>query len=74
MPSQGFCAGAAETQTFAAEAAAQRTKELLDHWRSLSAQQQCKCSLDDGELLQHQMSRLREGFGVMRFTSLEYGR
>ena len=40
----------------------------------MAAQQQRNASLDDPELLQHQMSQMRKGMGGMRFTSLEYGR
>ena len=65
---------AAQTDPASAEAAAQRTKHLLDNWRVLSAMQQRNTSLDEHELLQHQMSEMHVNIGSMRFTSLEYGR
>lgn len=67
-------AAKAEAAPAPGKASAQRTEELLDSWRAVAAQQQRNASLDDPELLQHQMSQMREGLGGMRFTSLEYGR
>ena len=67
-------AAAQQTDPASAEAAAQRTKQLLDNWRVLSAMQQRNGSLDEHELLQHQMSQMHVNIGNMRFTNLEYGR
>ena len=46
----------------------------MDSWRALKAQQQRSASLDDQELLQHQMSQMRQSIDKMRMTSFEYGR
>ena len=69
-------AGAAKAKAAPApgKASVQRTTELLNSWRAVAAHQQRNASLDDHELLQHQMSQMREDLGVLRFTSLEYGR
>ena len=67
-------AGPTQADPASAQAAAQRCKELMDSWRALKAQQQRSASLDDQELLQHQMSQMRQSIDKMRMTSFEYGR
>ena len=67
-------AGPTQANPTSAQAAAQRCRELMDSWRALKAQQQRSASLDDQELLQHQMSQMRESINKMRLTSFEYGR
>jgi hypothetical protein len=71
-----FPAGVAKADAVPAsgKVPAQRTQELLKNWHAVAAQQQRKASLDEHELLQHQMSQMRQDLGGMRFTSLEYGR
>ena len=66
-------AGPTQADPASAQAAAQRCKELMDSWRALKAQQQRSASLDDQELLQHQMSQMRQSIDKMRMTSFEYG-
>ena len=66
--------GAPLTDPPSIETAAQRTRELWDNWRSVSAQQQSSVPLDRDELLQHQMSQMQEGVVGRRVTSMEYGR
>ena len=67
-------AGPTQADPASAQAAAQRCKELMDSWRALKAQQQRSASLDDQELLQHQMSQMRQSIDKMHMTSFEYGR
>ncbi len=66
-------AGPTQADPASAQAAAQRCRELMDSWRALKAQQQRSASLDDQELLQHQMSQMRQSIDKMRMTSFEYG-
>ena len=55
------------------ECAAQRTKELLYTWRSVSAQQPSSLPMDHHELLQHQMSQMQDSMVGARITGMEYG-
>ena len=68
-----FLEGAPQANPSKKEGAAQRTKELMDIWRSVSAQQQSNLPMDHDELLQHQMSQMQDSMVGARITSMEYG-
>ena len=69
-----WLAGALQASSPEIGTAAQRTKELWDNWRSVSAQQRKSLPLDENDILQHQMSQMQAGMPGRRITSMEYGR